>query len=218
MSAARARKILLAALAISLLVHLLLAGYIRWPNILRPSEERVAKVRIITVARRTPPPPPTPPPAPVPTPAATPRVRASIAPPRTVSHTPKGAVPPPKSIGPGVSARTPLPLTPAPTPLATSSPSSCVHNTSDPSVSATPGVGEIPADVRAAKISGLAAIRVALDAQGRVIDASVAQSTGNSGLDSVAMQMARTATYTPRYVDCKAVAGNYVFKVDFRAW
>jgi TonB family protein len=93
-----------------------------------------------------------------------------------------------------------------------------VHNTTDPSVTTTPDVGEIPPEVRAAKVSGTAAIQVSLDPKGHVTNASVAQSTGSTGLDNVAIEMARNATYAPKYVDCKAVAGQYVFKVKFEAW
>jgi TonB family protein len=72
--------------------------------------------------------------------------------------------------------------------------------------------------VRAAKVSGTAAIEVSLDPKGRVLEARVAQSTGNTGLDTVAAQMARGATYTPKYVNCRAVAGTYTFTVKFVAW
>jgi protein TonB len=218
MSAARARKILIAAFAISLIVHLFLAGYIRWPAILRPNEEtQIAKVRILTVARVK---PRTPPPSPPPTPIPTPVVRASVAPPRTIAKSSKGLPAAPHVVGPGVRVRTPAPATatPMPTPVATATASSCVHNTTDPSVTATPDVGEIPPEVRVAKISGTAAIQVSLDPDGRVTNAAIAQSTGNAGLDNVAIQMARSATYTPKMVDCKAVAGTYTFTVKFVAW
>jgi TonB family protein len=67
-------------------------------------------------------------------------------------------------------------------------------------------------------VNGTAAIHVSLDPEGRVLDAVVAQSSGNAGLDAAAMQMARAASYTPKYVDCKAVAGEYTFTVRFFAW
>lgn len=213
----RARSVLLWAIAISLIVHLLIAGYIRWP-FQRPSEEmRVAKVHVITVARIPPHTPP--PPTPAPTPLATPRVRASIAPPRTTAVK-KNAPGAQKAAGPTVPLQTPGASTPAPTPtpVATASASSCINATHEPAVASTPDVAEIPPDVRAAKISGTAAIAVSLDAQGRVVDAKVAQSTGNTGLDSVATEMARAATYTPKTISCKAVASTYTFTVKFAAW
>jgi protein TonB len=213
----RARSVLLWAIAISLIVHLLIAGYIRWPFQSPNEEPRVAKVHIITVARIPPHTPPPPTPAPVAT--VTPLVRASVAPPHTTPV--KNAAPGvPKAAGPAVPLQTPGASTPAPTatPVATASPSACVNTTRDPAVSSTPGVAEIPPEVRAAKISGTAAIAVSLDAQGRVLDAKVAQSTGNTGLDAVATEMARNATYTPKTISCKAVASTYTFTVKFSAW
>lgn len=213
----RARSVLLLAIAISLIVHLLIAGYIRWP-FQRPNEElRVAKVHVITVARIPPHTPP--PPAPAPTPLATPRVHASISPPRTAPSK-KSAPGVPKAAGPAVPLQTPGASTPAPTvtPVAAATPAACINATREPAVAATPDVGDIPPEVRAAKISGTAAIAVSLDAQGHVLDAKVAQSTGNTGLDAVATEMARSATYTPKTISCKAVASTYTFTVKFSAW
>ena len=212
MSAARARNILLAAFAISLVLHLLLAGYIRWPVLLRPNEEtQIAKVRIISVARVKPhSPPPSPPPTPV--------IRASVAPPRAIAKSSKSPPVVPHVAGPSVSTHTAPPPTPSPAPVVTTAARPCLHNTTDPSVSATPDVGDIPPEVRAAKISGTAAIQVSLDPDGHVINTAVAQSTGSTGLDNVAIQMARNATYSPKMVDCKAVAGTYTFTVKFAAW
>jgi TonB family protein len=220
MSAGRARKILLAALAISLLVHLLLAGYIRWPIFGQSREEPVAKVRILRIARRTPPPPPTPAPTPVPAPAATPMVHASIAPPPVTPRGNKG-VPHVQTVP--VPAHTPTvraTATAAPTPMATATAAAPCggHANAEPTVASTPDVADITPEARASKISGTAAIHVVLDPQGHVTDASVAQSSGNAGLDATAMQMARSATYTPHYVDCKPVAGAYTFTVKFVAW
>lgn len=216
MSAARARKILLAAFAVSVLLHLLLAGYIRWPALLRPqAETRIAKVRVITVARVTPAPPP---PTPVPTPASTPSARASVVPPPVKSRVSKALPAAPKAVASAPTRTAPPRASPAPTPLATPGTTACVRSSSDPAVAATPDAAQIPPEVRAAKVSGTAAIEVSLDPKGRVLDARVAQSTGNAGLDTVAAQMARGATYTPKYVNCKAVAGTYTFTVKFVAW
>jgi len=216
MRAARARNILIAAFAISLLIHLLLAGYIRWPFLERQSSENeVINVRRITIARIV---PHTPPPSPLPTPAATPRVRASIVPPPSTVHSSRGL---PTIAAVGKTAPTPAPATPLPTaaPSAAASASGvCLHSNSDPAIASTPDPADIPPDVRAAKVSGTSAIQVSLDAKGRVTNATVAQSAGNAGLDSVAEQKARSATYTPKYVDCKAVAGTYTYTVKFVAW
>jgi TonB family protein len=67
-------------------------------------------------------------------------------------------------------------------------------------------------------VSGTAAIQVQIDPQGGVTNATVAQSSGNTGLDAVAMQMARNATYSPALANCKPVASTYTFRVKFVAW
>jgi protein TonB len=217
MSAARARKVLIAAFAISLLVHFLLAGYVRWPVFEQSRAEPVAKVHIMRIARI---PPRTPPPAtPAPTPAATPLVHASIAPPPIKPHPGKG--PARVSTVIPVHVSTPAPrITIAPTPVATATPSGPCggHANSDPTVASTPDTPDLTPQARASKVNGTAAIHVLLDPAGHVTDATVAQSSGNAGLDNTALQMARSAAYTPKYVDCRAVAGDYTFTVKFVAW
>jgi TonB family protein len=59
---------------------------------------------------------------------------------------------------------------------------------------------------------------VSLDPEGQVLAAAVAQSTGNSSLDLVAVGMARDARYSAALHDCKPVAGSYTFSVKFVAW
>jgi TonB family protein len=216
MNAARSRKLLLTALAISLLLHVLFAGYLRWPFLRQSQEEpQIAKVHITRIARIT---PHTPPPTPAPTPAATPRVRATIVPP-TITNRVKG--PAIRKTIP-VTARTtaPVPATAAPTPIVRLTPRGpCAgHANADAALAAAPDVADITAQARASKVTGTAAVHVTLDPQGHVIGASVAQSSGNAGLDESAVQMARNASYTPKYVGCKAVAGDYTFTVKFSAW
>ena len=217
MSPARARKLLIAAVLLSVLLHLVLAGYLKWPFLTQSQDEnRVAKVRITHISRivsHTPPPP-----TPAPTPAAKPLVHASVAPP---SLTKRGKGPTLTTTIP-VRARTPAPPHPslAPTPIALVTPSGPCggHSNADPAVASTPDPVDITPEARAGKVSGTAAVRVSLDAQGRVVEAAVLQSSGNAGLDAAAVQMARGATYTPKYVACKAVAGDYTFTVRFVAW
>ncbi|HET9097678.1 MAG TPA: TonB family protein [Candidatus Baltobacteraceae bacterium] len=215
MSAARARKVLIAAIAISLLIHLLLAGYIRWPFLPPSSETEVVKVRRITVARIAPhtPPPPTPVPTPRPAPAAKPKVIPPVLTARE-SRGPRVA----HVVAP-TAAKTPVPAaTPLPTPAATPSVQACLAHDISPAVAATPPPVDIPPEARASKVSGTAAIAVQIDAQGHPTNAAVSQSSGNAGLDAVAMQMARNATYTPALVKCKPVASNYTYTVKFVAW
>jgi len=60
-----------------------------------------------------------------------------------------------------------------------------------------------------------AVVRVTVAANGTVSDTVLTTSTGNSALDAAAVQAARAATYSPKVVDCRAVAGIYLFKVTF---
>lgn len=214
MSAKRARRLLLAAIAVSLLMHLIFAGVVRWPLLQRLSQQQqVIRVRELRISRIV----PTPPPTPVPTPVRTPVVRSSIAPPVIHSHT---VGPPVPHVAASAAAVTPGQLpTPAITPSPVAAhPGQCVSANASPAVESTPEGADISAEIRAAKATGTAAIRVSLDPQGRVTDTTIAQSTGNAGLDSVAMTMARQATYTPQYQGCTAVAGAYTFTVRFVAW
>ncbi|HZZ64138.1 MAG TPA: energy transducer TonB, partial [Candidatus Baltobacteraceae bacterium] len=118
--------------------------------------------------------------------------------------------------------RTPAPLTtvvPA-TPSPSASPAGPCggHADSEPALTSTPDVAPISEQARSAKVNGTAAIHVALDPQGRVLNTALAQSSGNPGLDASALAMANSATYAPKYVHCKAVAGEYTFTVQFVAW
>lgn len=217
MSAARARKIFIAAFAISLLLHLLLAGYIRWPFNQPSSETQIVKVRRITVARiapRTPQPP-----TPAPTPRATPAPKPKVIPPSITSRGSRGprvahVIAPPVT-APGTAAPA---ATAAPTPLATPAAQACLAHDISPAVAATSAPVDIPPEARASKVSGTAAIAVQIDPLGRVTDATVSQSSGSTGLDAVAVQMAKGAAYTPALVKCKPVASTYTFKVKFVAW
>jgi TonB family protein len=94
----------------------------------------------------------------------------------------------------------------------------CAEPNAAAAVVGTPPPPDIPAAVRADHTSGVALVSVALDAQGEVSGASVAQSTGSSSLDLVAVSMARDARYSAPLRDCKPVAGNTTFSVKFVAW
>lgn len=215
MSAARARKVLIAAFAISLLLHLLLAGYIRWPFNQPSGQDEVVRVRRITVARVA---PHTPPPTPVPTPRVTPAARPKVLPPSVTTRGSRG----PRVahvVSPVSGVTTAPPATPAPTPIATApAAQACLVHDISPAVEATSAPVEIPPDARASKGNGTAAIQVQIDPQGRVTDATVSRSSGSAGLDAVAMQLAKGTTYTPALVKCKPVASTYTFTVKFAAW
>ena len=48
-----------------------------------------------------------------------------------------------------------------------------------------------------------------------MLKASVVKSSGNAALDNAAVVAAQDSTYAPDVVDCKPVAGTYLFHADF---
>jgi TonB family protein len=208
MNVSRSRKVLIAAFAISFLLHLIFAGYFQWPGWgASPPEMRVVTIRHLRIFRITPTPAP-PPQTPHP-----PAKKSKVSPP--ILH----------NRGPGVSVAnvTSAPATPAPIvshapPAAPPTAQPCTGRDIAAAVTATPDPIAIPPEARASKVSGIAAVAVQLDAQGNVTKAGIAQSSGNAGLDAVAVQIAKAATYSPATSSCKPVASSYTFTVNFQAW
>lgn len=66
-----------------------------------------------------------------------------------------------------------------------------------------------------ADTNATAMIKVDLDANGSVTGVSVYASTGSLELDRAAMEAARESTYAPETRDCRPVPGSYLFKVQF---
>jgi periplasmic protein TonB len=203
----RARRLLLAAFAISIIIHVVTAVFMHPPR--TPVESRVESVSIhhvVAVTRLvTPPPQPKRTPVPHPAPSARPAPRATHA---------------TQSIGAAGGTGHP---TPAPTPqpvVASATPAGpgCAQPNADAAVVATPSPPDIPVSVRAQATSGVALVDVTLNAQGAVSDAKISQSTGNQSLDLVAVGMARNAQYSPATRACKAVASTYTLSVKFVAW
>ena len=209
MNSRRARRLLLAAFAISILVHAIVALFVHRPRSPIESQVEVVSIRhrMVAVTKLvTPPPQPRRTPVPHPAPSSRPAPRATHA---------------TEAIGVtgGTGRATPAP-TPEPTIAATASsaPSGCAQANADAAVVATPSPPEIPVSVRAQGTSGTALVDVHLDAQGAVTDAKVSQGTGNPSLDLVAVGMARNAQYSPATRACKAVASTYTFSVKFVSW
>ena len=201
----RAQRVLLVAFALSLLLHAIVALVLHPATAdFQTQPEAVSVVRRSTmiVAHNTPPPPRH---------TQTPS-RRNLAPPRPRAS---GAVA--RSEGGGTGRSTPPPR-PAPTAVPSAAGAGCAEPNAAAAVVATPPPPDIPAAVRADHTSGVALVSVSLDAQGEVSGASVAQSTGNSSLDLVAVSMARDARYNAPLHDCKPVAGNTTFSVKFVAW
>ena len=214
MSSQRARRLLVIAFALSLLIHVILATGVRWP--FGPSKEplatveRIEHVRALRIARQTPPPktppPVTPSPVPSSSPAATPNPQKA--------HGAGG-----RAIGPlsGGAAPSTAPQKAPPTPKATPTPN-CATTDTAALLTASPAPPDIAPDARGAATNGTAKVRVSLDANGAVQQTAVVQSTGNTSLDLVAVTMARDARYTPATHACKPIASEYIFSAKFVAW
>lgn len=223
MHPSRTRRVLLIAFAISLLVHLIGAPFMRFaigPRNDQPEFVTLSKKRVISVLHTT----PRPLPSERPTPVRSPRPIASPAParpkPRVVAtHAFPGKHGPPRGSATAGTPTTARAVPQTPLPVVTATPAgACVHPDASAAIAATPLPPEIAAGARAKATSGTTAVDVKLDADGRVLDATVAQSSGSGDLDIVAVAMARDATYTPKYVACKGVSSDYTFTVKFVAW
>ncbi len=217
MSSKRSRRLLAAAFAISLALHLVVARFVTITNDSQ-SPERV------TLSRRTP--------LRV-AKAVVPRPQPKRQQPRVVRRTrsvPHLLVP---AIAPGrgksreaphIAARAPAPsaqpsvaATPTPGSEKTAAPA-CSKPDVAAALAASPPPPVLSAAARGDAVSGIAIVLVHLDPGGHVAATSLAQSSGNSELDIAAQQMARAAGYYPKYVSCKAVAGDFTFSVKFFPW
>ncbi|MBV9263884.1 MAG: TonB family protein [Candidatus Eremiobacteraeota bacterium] len=205
------RRLLLVAVALSLLVHLFIAVILRpaAPGLQNESEvvsieHRPATIRLTKA--------PTPPPRPLPSPPPSPRAHASAP--------PKGRNPGRGTAGAGRPAvATAPPAAPVPTPRPSAAAANrCDRPNAGAAVASSPAPPEIAPATRAEGTSGVAVISVQLDPTGSVTGANVQQSTGNSSLDLVAVGMARDARYSPALHDCKPIAATYSYSVKFVAW
>lgn len=223
MSQKRSRRLLLAAFVLSLLLHLTAARFVH-PSV--PPAENPERVTLshrtpLRIAKAVEPAPhavPSPHAAPSPltplprrstSPISVPKLRAAA------RHAP-GA----RENASSAARQTPLPsvaATAAPQIEITAAPA-CPNPDAAAAVTSSPPPPELTPAVRAEAISGIAVVNVNLDARGRVTDTQLAQSSGNGALDIVAVQMARSAGYSPKYVSCKAVAGDFTFSVKFFPW
>ena len=201
----RTRRFLIVAFALSLLIHLILTGIIRWP--FRRSSDDVQIVSIehlhtTRIAHATPPPH-------TPAPAPPRRVPVHVA--KTTAVNPKSSL----TQGRIVTAATETPA--SPTPAATATPN-CATSDTPVQIIASPPPPEIASGARADRVSGTAQVRVIVDPNGGVESTTVVASSGSASLDQVAMAMARGAQYAPATHACKAVLADYTYAVRFVAW
>ena len=195
---------LLAALAISLLIHALVALYVH-PWRTEGENEPIVAMRNVRIERV------------LPTPRAKPVHTRQ--PPRVPLHPPRQmairshATLPAIRVARGARASNERPKSaPTPTPLP------CNSADAPAAIADEPTAPPISAAVRALDVSGTAAVAVQLDSTGAVISASIAGTTGDTNFDAIALEMARDARYTPAFHACKAVASTYLFRVEFYAW
>jgi TonB family protein len=74
---------------------------------------------------------------------------------------------------------------------------------------------ELPTIAAEQNITGIAAVRIDIDAAGRLTKSSVLASSGNRWIDQAALRAARTSRYSAETRDCAPVGGAYAFVVDF---
>jgi TonB family protein len=208
MSERRSRRVILIALGISLLLHVLLAGWLRLPSGSGDTREAYTSktthlqiIRRVRVVKRT-----TPQHVAV-KPVHSPAIVRHVSLVQLSTH-PSGTVP--------VVA---VAQTAAPTPTAVPADAgACRDPNAKAAISVLPSPPDIPNDVRAAAVNGVTAVLVRLSADGSIIDAAVVQSSGNAGLDQIGLAQARDAQYTPALANCKPIAGDYTFKEKWTAW
>ena len=189
---------LVAAFALSVLIHAIFALLVHPP---RASVERenVAYAQRTVVVHLTPP-PRTPPPH-----------KARIVPPRVVSAVPRPSAPA------VVPSAVPTPR-PTPTAVAQAPASRCLSPDAPAALAATPPPAVIPPAVRALAVNGTTAVRVQIAPDGSVTGATIAATSGDPSFDAIALGLAREAQYAPARHACKEVASSYLFRVQFVPW
>jgi protein TonB len=76
-------------------------------------------------------------------------------------------------------------------------------------------VADPPAIAGALGISGTSIVRVSLNEKGDLVSSSIFSSSGSSFLDTAALQSARAARFVPETRNCRAIAGTYLYEVEF---
>ncbi len=76
-----------------------------------------------------------------------------------------------------------------------------------------PAMPELP---HGFKVSGDVVVAVTLSSSGHVTRTKVTHSSGNAAIDNAVVAAARSSTYSPKLVNCKPVAAQYLFRADFK--
>ena len=238
-TAERAKNFLAYGFALSIVLHLIGGPFLKFEKT-HAEEDQPQKVTVV----RVPTPPPTPPPTPTPhpTPPPTPPPKQTPPPQQTPApQQPKIKINTQKTEsksnsgpqettnkyttgntqgipqGQGTAApSTAPPATPAPappTPKPTPTPQSCAR----PNVAATTLRAiepDTPAMAQQQGISGTVQVVVSLNADSKVTGTRV-QSSPSAVLNSAALSAARNSTFQTEIRDCKPIAADYIFSVDF---
>lgn len=208
MTSQSARRLLLGALALSILLHLVGVRFVHWG--VPTAQEPPASVRLIKISKIRITARPTLRPRPR---TPQPRIRAvPINVPKTTARNARNAA------NVAINAGPPMTPSPVPTPAHLATPigvRGCLKANAVAAVLATPLPPEIPAQARRDGSAGVAQIRVQLNDRGDVVETTVASSSGNTELDQVAIALAKTSTYAPDVVGCKKVAATYTYRVRF---
>lgn len=216
-------RILRVAIAVSLAIHLIAASIVHPSAIEAQPEEKPGPLLVIKIQKPKPTPTPAPPKPQLEHPqhAAQP-VRPPLHPPRQLSHSnpnvhqgqtrpvsePSGTPNGPDVFASPGPAATGTEFTPGPTPKPACSAPEVPAKTVD---AISP---QAPAD--ATNLPAIAKVKVDLDASGNLVGVSIYESTGSPQLDRAALEAARTSRYSPEEQNCHAIAGSYLFTVDFQ--
>jgi protein TonB len=218
----RTRTFLLVSFVLSLIANALLT--LVYPNLHRV-HERVTP-HTITITHLIMHPRPTPRPTPKPLQQPHPRpiarlVRPAVRTPRLPVHhdappAPVAPIAPPAapiSAGDGDSLVS-APIA-GPTAVATATAPACAVPNAEARVrdAVSPDYPDSARELGLGEVSVL--VRVTIGTNGGLIDAAIAQSSGNAAIDDAALRAARASTYAAKIVDCAPVQGAYIFDATF---
>lgn len=210
-------------LGAGLLLSLLLNAFVTplYPDLATPHTYVKPRIFFIIHAARisTAPPKPTPPPSH----RMTPRMHLSAKPlamnPPKTRGTSGPAEPayvsPSNGVSSGITGATGIsPTSDATTDAATTGPTCSNPNQAAAVIDAiSPSYPDSARDLGLGKVAVL--VQVTIDAQGRLLDAKIYQSSNNAAIDLAALRAARQTTYAPRIANCTPMEGTYIFHADF---
>lgn len=216
MSQGTARRILIAAIALSILIHLLGVRFVHWavpsPQA-APETTTVSRIAVIRRILRTPPPQ-----TPQPQSSPLPRIAAKHVQVPHIVNRPGPARPRvvPRSVTGSTSPRPTPALRVTPVPSAPASPKSgCAVANAPAALKTLAPAPDMPVGARQSAKSGTALIHLRLSETGDVLEAAILASSGSDAQDQIALVQAKSSAYSPALAECKAVAATYDFKTKF---